>query len=84
MLEQTNNRRISESKWSKNKAHFDCGKYLNFQDHDLCIKNVKLKAQNFRLISSVFNNDHITLFALGLINFGRTIITYIIRNRNAS
>lgn len=76
MLEQTNNRRISESKWSKNKAHFGRGKYLNFQDRDLCTKNVKLKAQNSRLISSVFKNDR-------LINFGRTIITYIIKNRNA-
>lgn len=44
MLEQTNNRRIGESKWSKKKVHFGCGKYLNFQDHDLCTKNIKLKA----------------------------------------
>lgn len=44
MLEQTNNRRISESKWSKKKVHFGCGNYLNFQDHDLCTKNIKLKA----------------------------------------
>lgn len=68
MLEQTNNRRISESKWSKNKTHFGRGKYLNFQDDDLCTKNVKLKAQNFRLTSSVLKNDHVTLFALGLRN----------------